>query len=190
MKSRHRIAGLAAATALVLAACATGSDTSPSIPSLIDASSNSDGTPTTMTAVDTEMAMREYTECMREHGVDMPDPTVQDGVVTNSVSTDDFEASEGAVEECSPLLEAAFGDFELSPEEQAEFMDQQLAFAKCMRDRGLDWPDPSPDGINMIQFGGDGEFDTEVLNEAMDACSSETFGGSFGVEFSEAGPQG
>ncbi len=189
IETKYRFAALAAATALVLAACGgTGDATSPTLPSLTDTTTAGEQTTTTV-SVDPEEAMLEYTACMRENGVDMPDPSSGEGGVFSIGGDDlDFEAFEEASAACDPLLEAAFGDFELSPEQEAEFRDQELAFAKCMRDEGIDWPDPSPDGNPVIDLGSDD--DPETLNEAMQACSKDIFGDSGGFIVGDSGSAG
>ena len=77
---------------------------------------------------------------------------------------------------CDPILEDAFGSFEPTPEMEAEMRDAELAMAQCMRERGIDMPDPDPSDPGMIAI--DGDVDPEVFEEALDACSREVFGGS------------
>jgi hypothetical protein len=179
-KSIRRVA-LAGVLLLVVSACGgdTAGTTTPTLPTLNErtASEEGDATTTTTEAVDPEEAFQEYNECMSEYGFDMPDPGSGNGGVI-SIEGDpemDFTAHEEAVAECDPILEAAFGEFELSPEQEAEMMDQELALAQCMRDNGVDWPDPDPSGNNMIELG-DG-IDPETINTAVDACMGDAFGG-------------
>lgn len=167
---------------LVLAACGgtSAEPTTPTLPSLTeDAGDDAAATTTTTEAVDPEEAFQEYEACMRDHGIELPD--MSDGGAVDIVEGGDldFEAFEAAGAECDPILEAAFGEFELSPEQEAEMMDQQLAFAQCMRDSGIDWPDPSSDGSMMIELGDD--MDPETVNAAMEVCAPEMFDGSGGV---------
>ena len=57
---------------------------------------------------------------------------------------------EAAEEECRPIIEEVVGTFEPpSEEEQARMREQALEFSKCMREHGIDMPDP--------QFGENGE---------------------------------
>ncbi len=176
---RYRAALLAGATAILLASCGGGSSggTTPTVLSLADQSDSTSASETTTTAqVDPDEAFRQYTACMREQGIDMPDPTSDGGSFTVQGGEGDFEAYEEADKECAPILESAFGEFDLSPEQQAEFMDQELAFAQCMRDNGVDWPDPDPSGgLGTISLD-IGDIDEETLNTAMEVCSEEAFG--------------
>jgi hypothetical protein len=184
-----------AALVLILAACGgsgddTANGTAPTLPTLNEttaADAEPDAATTTTEAVDPEEAMLEYAVCMREHGVDMPDPgSSGDGsfVIGGSGGEGDFEAFEEAAAECDPILESAFGDFELTPEQETEFMDQQLAFAQCMRDQGVDWPDPDPSGedaVISIELGDNG--DPEAMNAAMEKCGDGLFGEGSGLGF-------
>ena len=90
--------------------------------------------------------MLAYTECMREHGIDMPDPQPagaggEGGAIALEVdpSSEEFEAAQAA---CEPIMEDAFGEMEIDPEREAEMREQMLAFAECMREHGIDMPDP------------------------------------------------
>jgi hypothetical protein len=91
-----------------------------------------------------------YAECMREHGIDMPDPefsgeggvSIRGGPDDGSGAGPGDEEFDAAEEACSPIMEDALPDLQLSPEEQAERQDQMVAVAECMRDKGHDMPDP------------------------------------------------
>ncbi len=176
MTSRSiRTAALLGALLLVLAACGgpDSAETTPTLPSLNHTTGDDTQASTTTTeAIDPEEALQQFTECMRENGFDMPDPV--GGAIVNEFAAGDLEVFEAASAECDPILEAAFGEFELSPEQEAELRDQELAFARCMRDNGLDWPDPDPDNNTPIVI--DADIDPEVLDAAITTCSTEAFG--------------
>lgn len=176
-RHRYRFAALTAAAAILLAACGgAGDSSSPTLPSLIDTTSNAGEQTTTTVEVDNEEAMLEYTQCMRENGVDMPDPTTgEGGYISIEGGEADFGALEEANKECSPILEAAYGDFELTPEQDAEMRDLELAFAQCMRDNGIDWPDSG--AFNNL----DEDFDFSTANGAMEICGEEVYGDDFSV---------
>jgi hypothetical protein len=161
------------------------------------------GDANTATEKSFEDAMVEYAACMREHGVDMPDPqfeTSGDGgnAVTFGVPAGaapgaggpDDTAFKDAAEACAPILESVKREMpKLSPEEEAKMRDNALAFAQCMREHGIDMPDPQFEsggsGPMIIQGGGNDEqrtpFDADKFNEAASACEGEGFGGSFRV---------
>ena len=95
-----------------------------------------------------EDAMLEYAQCMRDNGIDMPDPEFEDGggvhLGFDSESGIDPESEEfkAAEEACESIMEEVRPDVQLSPEEQAEMQDRLVALAECMRARGHDMPDP------------------------------------------------
>lgn len=135
-------------------------------------------------------AMLEYAECMREHGIDMPDPEfTDDGGVTQEMPersagaigpdgepAEDFQAAEEA---CRPIIEDAMPEMDLSPEEEAERQDQMLAMAECMRGKGHDMPDPEFGDDGSVRIGrrvgpgGVDPADDEQFQEDMEACSEE-----------------
>jgi hypothetical protein len=142
-----------------------------------------------------EEAMLEFTECMREHGVDMPDPDTSGpggGAVFIGPGGDgdepDMEEFEAADEACRHLIEGVMGPGrELSPEEEAEMQDQALAMAQCMRDHGIDMPDPQFDEGGMIsQEMRDIDPMSEEFQEAQEACAEEA--GIEGGIFAGPGP--
>jgi hypothetical protein len=96
-------------------------------------------------------AMLEFAECMREHGIDMPDPEFDEGGGAMRIGGGPGSADEGgpsqeefeaADEACSPIMEDVRPDIQLTPEEQAELQDEMVAVAQCMRDKGWNMPDP------------------------------------------------
>ena len=123
---------------LALAACGGGGD-SGGVASLGGSSqSGTNGTSTTG-AKDPQEAAFEFAKCMREHGVDMPDPTSNGGIQLN-VGPGERAKVEKAQKACQPILES--GAPKLSEDQQNAMQDAALAFAKCMREHGVDMPDP------------------------------------------------
>ena len=98
--------------------------------------------------IDGEQAILEFVACLRENGLDIPDPQFgpegprfADPSVMASI---DFggDAFVNAMDACGDLL--ATLQPEIDPEQQAEQIEQQLAMAECMRREGIDFPDPDP----------------------------------------------
>ena len=141
--------------------------------------------------VDPEDAMLEFAECMREHGIDMPDPQiVTEGgerggamVVEGEGIDGDADEFREADEACSPIMEDARGSMEIDPEQEAEMREEMLEFAQCMRDQGIDYPDPQFDGdgrVTVEMRGAPGEdFDPEAMEDAAAACSPDGRGPAF-----------
>ncbi|HEY7625928.1 MAG TPA: hypothetical protein VH761_02630, partial [Ilumatobacteraceae bacterium] len=67
----------------------------------------------------------------------------------------DRETMDAANKECQHFLEEASRSFDPpSAEEQEQMKEKALAFSKCMREHGIDMPDP--------QFGDDGTFSVGI----------------------------
>jgi len=133
---------------------------------------------TTLTGPDDpEEAMLAYTECMRDHGIDMPDPQT-DGEGRTMVALDaDPESGEfqEAQTACEPLMDNAVSQMEIDPEREAEMKEQLLEYAACMRDHGIDMPDPTfgENGRVTIQAeGGDVPADP-VEDDDFEAANAE-----------------
>ena len=96
---------------------------------------------------------REYARCMRDHGVDFPDPTFdRDGRVELGTGTDarhaggaDPTATDSAREACESTWPGMEGRYPRTPAELARMRAELLAFAACMRAQGVDFPDPTFD---------------------------------------------
>jgi hypothetical protein len=97
-----------------------------------------------------------FARCMRQHGVDMPDPTFDDngggmmikqgGPAGGTGARPDDATMQAAQTACQPILDKAQQDMPRpSPAEEAKMRDQALKFAKCMRAHGVDMPDPTFD---------------------------------------------
>jgi hypothetical protein len=157
----------ALALAGLLAAC--GSDGDNSDASSDDVASASDDEANEQSQdddqADTEQELLDWVECMRDEGVDVPDPTRDAdgnlvingngiavggdgyGTSTNDGEDDGDEPSitpeemDAAEEVCGPP--PGFGPGDISDEDLQAMQDAALEFAQCMRDEGIeDFPDP------------------------------------------------
>jgi hypothetical protein len=121
---------------------------------------------------DPEEAALAFARCMREHGVDMPDPQVDEG---GRMRFEARGAGPGAGEEdfakaheaCQDLLGEA-GPQNLSPEDRKAMQDAMVAYARCMREHGIDMPDPDPETGGIVVHGG-----KEASSSAADPRSPE-----------------
>lgn len=137
------IGALAAALILVLTACGGGGD-SDAVASLngtsgqgVTSDSGTEG------KKDPEDAALEYARCMRAHGVDVPDPSPNGGGIQLSIGPKEKKNKkkiDEAQKACQDILESARP--QLSEEQQSLLEDAALALAKCMREHGIDMPDP------------------------------------------------
>jgi hypothetical protein len=125
-------------------------------------------------AKDPQQAALDFAKCMREHGIDMPDPQVDEqGRVRVRVggpgggARPDPKKLDEAQKACGHLMGGGDGPGQIDPEER----DAMVAFARCMREHGIDMPDPTGDGL-VIRRDGDGGPDpsSEQFQEAEKAC--------------------
>jgi hypothetical protein len=197
---RLNLAVAALATTLALAACGSQPKTGSDVASLgaTTTIAGSDSTPTT--TIDPQEAMLAYAQCMRDNGVDMPDPQMSsDGKGVIAISGGDANDSTGgpgkidpegqqfkdAQAKCEPLMKEAVGSVEVDPEQQAEMRKNLLAYAQCMRDHGVDFPDPvfSDDGRVTMNASSDDSspVDREAMDAANEACASLQGAPTFGA---------
>ncbi|WP_419944107.1 hypothetical protein [Candidatus Poriferisodalis sp.] len=138
-----------------------------------------------------EERLLEFAQCMRDNDVDFPDPVVeadgtiafglrpgrgaaQDGEGLEAIGRDpDLPAARAA---CSEIIEGlALGPGAQNFDElRIERADRLLEFAQCMRENGVDVPDPDP---NAFGPGGGGgrpfgglDFDDADVSTAFEVC--------------------
>ena len=98
-------------------------------------------------------AMLDLARCMRENGVDMPDPEFSGGRVTQRMkggNPDKMRAAEKACEKYRSQIKAP----EMSASDKEDFKKAALANARCMREHGIDFPDPvfDPNGGARVKI--------------------------------------
>ncbi len=173
------------AFALVVAACGGQSDDA--------VASLADTTATTLeaeTEADSEELLLEFAQCMRDNGVsDFPDPTLDaDGNIRpfgNGGGQGDLgvdrDTIQAAQEECTPIVEDLALNFFRANRGQIE--DLLYEFASCMRDKGIDMPDPDFSEGPLAGGGPFGDIDREdpEFQEAAETCSQVFGAGGFGI---------
>ena len=85
-----------------------------------------------------------FARCMRRQGIDFPDPKPGEGFEVGPETAPPArlrEAEEACADERRAIAGAAPRQ---SPRELAAHRDATLRFARCMRQEGLDVPDPGP----------------------------------------------
>jgi len=144
------------AVAIITAACSSTDDTGvASLTTIVQESS----APTTA-PVDDEQALVAFSQCMRDQGLDFPDPIVDTDGYPHFEFADpesiDRDAMLAAGENCRDLIEGVV--LGLPDFDTAEFNDTFLEYAACMRDHGFD---EMPDNLDMaaIMKGGQLPFD-------------------------------
>jgi hypothetical protein len=119
---------------------------------------------------------RKFAQCMRDNGVpDFPDPgpdgTFAGGDPESMRAVLDSDKGRAALDKCRDLAPGGGEGRELDPAQQ----EQLRQWAQCMRDNGVDVPDPDPNSGSL--FGGEGQlpFDTNdpTFQKAMEACQDK-----------------
>jgi hypothetical protein len=115
-----------------------------------------------------EYALRNA-ECLRQHGVDVPDPKPGQGLLMDNrdVNPEEFERAQHACEKKLGKPPAP----ELSEAEQREFREAALKFSRCMRAQGIDMSDPEfgANGEVRIQVTGRGDPEDDPAFKAAEA---------------------
>jgi hypothetical protein len=103
---------------------------------------------------------------MREHGVDFPDPV--NGRFEFKGKPRDQRNMEKAQKACGHILQGVAPP--MSEEQQSELREAALDFAKCMREHGIDFPDPTFRDGGVLQRAPKGSVDDPKFKEAQKAC--------------------
>jgi hypothetical protein len=166
-----------AALAAVAAGCGSGAPV-PTVPGVgVQGASGGSGGASASAAPTASLDPRDaavaWARCMREHGVDIPDPNGQVGTGGTQVDkgSPTFEAATTA---CQGLLPAS--DTAADAARDSAIMDQLLAYARCMREHGIDMPDPVTGGGTGSDEGGWGggaptyDLTSKAFHDADGAC--------------------
>ena len=117
----------------------------------------------TATAGDSRDELREaalkYAQCMRKHGVDMPDPQFNGKGMSMQIGGPGSAripkaTMDSAQQACRKIMESVKPP-SMSKEDQAKAREAALKMARCMREHGIDFPDPQfdTDGGAQIRLG-------------------------------------
>ena len=136
---------------------------------------------TETTIVDEETTFEEgvldFAQCMREEGINFPDPTfdIDGNPQFDNLEIENEEEFENAFENCEDILRNALPEqFDLDPEVEAALVDASLEFSQCMRDQGIDFPDPKPGEFGFFAFrDADIDFTSEAVQNAFEICQPE-----------------
>jgi hypothetical protein len=123
-----------------------------------------------------EDSLLAYADCMRENGVDLPALERNDRGEAILPLRDESYADEDfpdADETCSPLLGSIIAP-DITPAEQARRHDRALANVRCMREHGINLPDPDPRAAGFTVLEDDGrpiDLDDPDFVAANEACA-------------------
>ncbi|MFC2046545.1 hypothetical protein ACFLTC_03380 [Chloroflexota bacterium] len=161
---------LAIAFGLVLVACGSASD---SVPSL-------GATPTAVVGEETlgdEAKVMAFVQCMRDEGIEFKDPLVDsDGNVQFPELVEGLTVTREELAEpyaaCAHHLEGL--SFGRQRGDVTERVDQLVALATCLRDKGYDVDDPTAETLDQwgADFRVEFDWDDPAAKEAYQECSS------------------
>jgi hypothetical protein len=141
-----------------------------------------------------------YAKCMRDHGIDMPDPQrVGSGGIKQTMKAGANISNakmQAAQKDCQKYMSTG-GGRTLSAGERAKVQNAMLDYAKCMRAHGVDMPDPKFSGSGggvTFQLGGPGgkkggstggpNPESPVFKKADEACHGKL------ADLAKGGPDG
>ncbi|AGM09834.1 hypothetical protein AB0E55_24640 [Amycolatopsis keratiniphila] len=169
MRKRPMAVLIAGAVFALVAGCGGGGDGGDKVASISSPPAAGTGDGKQADNVSDEEKFRTYRKCMREHGIEMPEPkpdgSGQDAVTFDARDMPDEKKMNAASEACKKLLPNGGEIKPPSPEE----LDKMRKEAKCMREHGIDFPDPDPSGKGAamtLDAGGD----PKKFEEAAKAC--------------------
>ena len=173
-----RVAAIVVALAMVVGACGGDDADNDGVASLNDDPSRgeADG------RQGIEDALLEFTRCLREEGLDVPDVQLDaEGapmIGPEDVAGIDLDspAVRAAFDACLPILTAAGAfSFGSDPELQALLQDSLQAFAECMRGEGIsDFPDPDAGGSGVpFPITAFADFADDAFQDALDTCRDQ-----------------
>ncbi|HVK26272.1 MAG TPA: hypothetical protein VM677_33385 [Actinokineospora sp.] len=120
-----------------------------------------------------------FAQCMRDHGIDMPDPDMSEGGFKIKVPDGGGgkEKMDAAMKECNKFMGGG-----MMGKPPKEFADAMRKNAQCMRENGVpDFPDPDAEGRIMLP----GSPDDPAIKSAMKICEKYMPGGSEGPAMPE-----
>jgi hypothetical protein len=171
MTTRILLAALAASASLVVAACGGGNKPAaaggPSGKG-VDAASKT--------------AMLNFAKCMREHGVNMPDPQFDSnggGTVRMGDGKTPIDAAKArSAEQACQHFQDAVKPPPMSAAQQADMRKRALANSRCVRAHGFNMPDPQFDdsGRMTLQMSKDSGIDPNdpKFQEASKTCAKQS----------------
>jgi hypothetical protein len=133
-------------------------------------------------------ARLQLAKCLRSHGLNVPDPSPNGGVAGGAAggaggagaggafrSLRDQPNFQSAMQACAKYRRGAFGFGNISPAQQAQFRQDLVKFAECMRSHNINVPDPSTSsggGFGIFGQIPSSERSSPEFQSALKACSS------------------
>jgi hypothetical protein len=159
---------LAGVAILGISACGSSSSTTSTAVAGTSVSSNSQ-----------YQARLALAKCMRAHGVNVPDPSPSGGPPGGVAGLRALQSDpnfQPALQACARYRNQAFGFGNFTPAQQAQFRQDLVRFARCMRSHNIDIPDPSSSNggpFGIFRSLPSSERNSPAFQAAVKACSSE-----------------
>jgi len=159
---------------LALSACTIGEEETKGVVSIDE---NTVST-TIFDEVTFEEGVLDFAQCMREEGINFPDPTfdIDGNPQFDNVDVENEDEFEEAFTNCEDILRNALPEqFDLDPEVEAALVDASLEFSQCMREEGIsNFPDPTPGEFGFFAFrDAEIEWTSDEVQEAFEICQPE-----------------
>ena len=158
---------------LIFSACTIGGEESEGVVTI----ESTTATTVVIEEVTFEEGVLDFAQCMREEGINFPDPTfdIDGNPEFDNLEIENEEEFETAFENCEDILRNALPEqFDLDPEVEAALVDASLEFSQCMREQGIDFPDPKPGEFGFFAFrDADIDFSSEAVQDAFEVCQPE-----------------
>jgi hypothetical protein len=116
---------------------------------------------------DAEQMRLKWAQCMRDHGIDVPDPGQNGAVTIKGADAQQFQDAQNACKKYAPNGGNGPGKVD------QKTIDQLTKFAQCMRDHGIPMQDPDTSGGGVrMTTGGGGAVDpnSDQFQQAQQAC--------------------
>ena len=159
---------------LALSACTIGEEETKGVVSIDE---NTVST-TIFDEVTFEEGVLDFAQCMREEGINFPDPTfdIDGNPQFDNLDVENEDEFEEAFTNCEDILRNALPEqFDLDPEVEAALVDASLEFSQCMREEGIsNFPDPTPGEFGFFAFrDAEIEWTSDDVQEAFEICQPE-----------------
>ena len=159
---------------LALSACTIGEEETKGVVSIDE---NTVST-TIFDEVTFEEGVLDFAQCMREEGINFPDPTfdIDGNPQFDNVDVENEDEFEEAFTNCEDILRNALPEqFDLDPEVEAALVDASLEFSQCMREEGIsNFPDPTPGEFGFFAFrDAEIEWTSDDVQKAFEICQPE-----------------
>ena len=166
------VSALGAALVIGLAACGSSSSSSTTSASAASGSNTSSSA--------RYQARLNLAKCLREHGLNVPDPSPNGGpaggggggIFRSARSNPNFQS---AMQACAQYRRAATPAGNLSPAQRAQFQQDLVKFAQCMRSHNINVPDPTSSaggGFRIFRQIPSSERNSPAFRTALQACST------------------